>query len=136
MVTVSPKQMLIAYRPELENPPREGGFGVIVDQGLVQLAPGLNADVPEQAWQQARNNAEVKRLMRIGAIEEVVEQANVPEVSDNVELLSNLPLTEALRTIELIHDAELLLNWKKQEGRVRVRNAIVRRRTAIAEGRA
>jgi hypothetical protein len=128
--------MLIAYRPELENPPREGGFGVIVDQGLVQLAPGLNADVPEQAWQQARNNAEVKRLMRIGAIEEVVEQANVPEVSDNVELLSNLPLTEALRTIELIHDAELLLNWKKQEGRVRVRNAIVRRRTAIAEGRA
>ncbi len=128
--------MLIAYRPELENPPREGGFGVIVDQGLVQLAPGLNADVPEQAWQQARNNAEVKRLMRIGAIEEVVEQANVPEVSDNVELLSNLPLTEALRTIELIHDAELLLNWKKREGRVRVRNAIVRRRTAIAEGRA
>jgi len=128
--------MLIAYRPELENPPREGGFGVIVEQGLVQLAPGLNKDVPEQAWQQARNNAEVKRLMRIGAIEEVVEQENVTEISDDVTVLANLPLTEALRTIELVHDAELLLNWKKHDGRVRVRNAIVRRRTAIAEGRA
>jgi len=128
--------MLIAYRPELENPPREGGFGVIVDQGLVQLAPGLNKDVPEQVWHAARNNTEVKRLMRIGAIEELVEQETIQETPSDLNVLSNLPQNEALRTIELIHDAELLLEWKKREGRVRVRNAIVRRRTAIAEGRA
>jgi hypothetical protein len=34
--------MLIAYRPELENPPREGGFGIITDGGMIQLVPGLN----------------------------------------------------------------------------------------------
>lgn len=128
--------MLIAYRPELENPPREGGFGVIVERGLVQLAPGLNHEVPEQAWTQARQNPEVKRLMTIGAIEEVVDQETIAEVPTDVTILTNLPLLEALRTIELIHDEDLLLNWKKNEGRTRVRNAIVKRRVAISEGRA
>ena len=42
--------MLIAYRPELENPPREGGFGVITDSGLIQLSPGVNAEVPDSKW--------------------------------------------------------------------------------------
>lgn len=128
--------MLIAYRPELENPPREGGFGVIVEKGLVQLAPGLNTDVPEQVWQQARQNSEVKRLMQIGAIEEVAEMETIAEVTTDLNILANLPLSEALRNIELINDEDLLLDWKKREGRVRVRNAIVRRRTAISEGRA
>ena len=36
--------MLIAYRPELENPPREGGFGIITDGGMIQLAPGLTKE--------------------------------------------------------------------------------------------
>ena len=39
--------MLIAYRPELENPPREAGFGIITDKGLISLTPGLNQEIPE-----------------------------------------------------------------------------------------
>jgi len=128
--------MLIAYRPELENPPREGGFGVIVEQGLVQLVPGLNKDVPEQAWQKARQNATVKKLMQIGAIEEMMEQEVVSEAVTDLNILTNLPLQEALRAIEMIHDAELLLDWKNREGRIRVRNAIVKRREAIRTGNA
>lgn len=128
--------MLIAYRPELENPPREGGFGVIVANGLVQLAPGLNKDVPEQAWSQARNHPEVRRLKAIGALEEVVEQETIADAPSDLNVLTNLPLVEAIRTIELIHDPQLLLDWKKREGRVRVRNAIVKRREAINTGNA
>ena len=66
--------MLIAYRPELENPPREGGFGIITQAGMIQLTPGLNQEIPEDQWKVARENRAVKRLMNIGAIEEVKER--------------------------------------------------------------
>lgn len=128
--------MLIAYRPDLENPPREGGFGVVTEAGLIQLAPGLNQEVPEQQWLQARQNATVKRLMAIGAIEEVQERLTVEEIPQDVQSLSNLPLIEAIRTIELIQTTEQLVEWKKIEGRVRVRNAIAKRLESIKAGRA
>jgi hypothetical protein len=128
--------MLIAYRPELENPPREGGFGIITDSGMIQLAPGLNQEIPEQQWLKARENASIKRLMTIGAIEEVREQLTVEEIPHDVQTLSNMPLIEAIRTIEIIHDLGQLTEWKKIEGRVRVRNAIAKRQEAIKIGRA
>ena len=128
--------MLIAYRPDLENPPREGGFGVVTEAGLIQLAPGLNQEVPEQQWLQARQNATVKRLMAIGAIEEVQEQVTVEEIPQDVQTLSNLPLLEAFRVIEIIHDVNQLAEWKKIEGRIKVRNAISKRQETIKAGRA
>ena len=128
--------MLIAYRPELENPPREGGFGIITDAGMIQLTPGLNQDIPEYQWKVARENRAVKRLMNIGAIEEVREQIMVEDIPQDVQTLSQLPLVEAIRTIELIHDADQLSGWKKIEGRVRVRNAISKRQEAIRIGKA
>ena len=128
--------MLIAYRPDLENPPREGGFGVVTEAGLIQLAPGLNQEVPEQQWLKARQNATVKRLMAIGAIEEVQERLTVEEIPQDVQSLSNMPLVEAFRVIEIIHDVEQLTEWKKIEGRVKVRNAIAKRQESIKAGRA
>jgi hypothetical protein len=128
--------MLIAYRPELENPPREGGFGIITDGGMIQLAPGLNQGVPELQWKTARENKTVKRLMNIGAIEEVKEQLTVESVPHDVQTLINMPLTEAFRVIEVIHDTDQLIEWKKSEGRVRVRNAITKRQEAIKIGKA
>ena len=128
--------MLIAYRPDLENPPREGGFGVVTEAGLIQLAPGLNQEVPEQQWLKASQNATVKRLMAIGAIEEVQERLTVEEIPQDVQSLSNMPLVEAFRVIEIIHDAEQLAEWKKIEGRIKVRNAIAKRIEAIKTGRA
>jgi hypothetical protein len=128
--------MLIAYRPELENPPREGGFGIIMERGMIQLAPGLNQEVPDDQWKEARENRMVKRLMAIGAIEEVREQITVEKIPQSIETLTNIPLVEALRTIELIHDDSQLADWKKVEGRVRVRNAINKRLDAIKRGAA
>jgi hypothetical protein len=128
--------MLIAYRPDLENPPREGGFGIITDAGLIQLSPGVNADIPETKWATARNNGTVKRLMAIGAIEEVKEQATVQEIPQSVNTLIQMPLNEAYRLLEIMHDEDQLIQWKGKEGRVRIRNAINKRLEAIKAGRA
>jgi hypothetical protein len=128
--------MLIAYRPELENPPREGGFGIITTGGMIQLAPGLNQEVPETQWKQARENQTVKRLMSIGAIEELKEKPTVETIPRDTESLINIPLIEALRTLEIIHDEQQLNEWKAIEGRVRVRNAINKRLESIRLGNA
>lgn len=128
--------MLIAYRPELENPPREGGFGIITDGGMIQLTPGLNQDVPESQWRIAQENAIVKKLITIGAIEEVRERVTVEAIPQDVETLSNLPVIEAARVIEIIHDLDQLTAWKKIEGRVRVRNIIAKRQESIKAGKA
>lgn len=136
MKTVLPNIMLIAYRPELENPPREGGFGVITDAGMIQLSPGVNADIPETKWAQARNNGTVKRLMAIGAIEELKEAPTVQEIPQKISTLAAMPLTDSLRMIEIMHDEDQLQGWKKVEGRIRVRNAINKRLEAIRTGNA
>lgn len=128
--------MLIAYRPELENPPREGGFGVITERGLIQLTPGLNQEIPEDQWRQAKRHETVQRLIAIGAIEEVKEQIMVENIPQDVQTLSGLPLIESFRTIELIHDVDQLAEWKKIEGRIKVRNAISKRQEQIRTGKA
>jgi hypothetical protein len=127
--------MLIAYRPELENPPREGGFGIITDVGMIQLSPGVNTDVPETKWGIARKNGTVKRLMALGAIEEVKEQATVQEIPTSIDTFIQLPLNEAYRLLEIMHDEDQLRQWKGSEGRVRVRNAINKRLENIKAGK-
>ena len=128
--------MLIAYRPELENPPRDAGFGIITKSGLIQLTPGLNQEIPDEKWSEAKENRAVKKLMQIGAIEEMKEQVTAEVLPESAQSLSELPLTQAIRAIELIHDSEQLADWKKIEGRVRVRNAIAKRMEAIRIGKA
>ena len=128
--------MLIAYRPELENPPREAGFGIITDKGLISLAPGLNQEIPDEQWEVAKANPTVKALLSIGAIEEMKERVEVETIPQNIESLSQLPLSQAIQAIELLHDEGKLGSWKKIEGRVRVRNAIGRRLEAIRKGNA
>ena len=127
--------MLISYRPELENPPREGGFGIITDAGMIQLSPGVNTDVPDSKWEVAKNNGTVKRLMSLGAIEEVKAPATVQDIPHNLETLTALPFTEALRIIDVMYKEDQLNDWKKVEGRVKVRSAINKRLEAIRIGK-
>lgn len=128
--------MLIAYRPELENPPREAGFGIITERGLISLTPGLNQEIPDEQWDMAKQNATVQALLRIGALEELKERVEVETIPQSIESLSQLPLSQAIQAIELLHDDDKLSEWKKIEGRVRVRNAIARRVEAIRTGKA
>lgn len=128
--------MLIAYRPELENPPREAGFGIITDKGLISLTPGLNQEIPEDQWELAKSNPTVQALLNIGAIEEMKERVEVETIPQSIESLKQLPLTQAIQAIELLFDEDKLSGWKKVEGRVRVRNAIGRRLEALRTGKA
>jgi len=128
--------MLIAYRPELENPPREAGFGIITDKGLISLAPGLNQEIPDEQWDLAKANSTVQALLKIGAIEELKERVEVETIPQGIDSLQQLPLSQAIQAIELLHDEEKLTDWKKVEGRVRVRNAISRRLESIRTGKA
>lgn len=128
--------MLIAYRPELENPPREAGFGIITDKGLISLAPGLNQEIPDEQWDLAKTNSTVQALLKIGAIEELKERVEVETIPQGIDSLQQLPLSQAIQAIELLHDEEKLTDWKKVEGRVRVRNAINRRLESIRTGKA
>lgn len=128
--------MLIAYRPELENPPREASFGVITAKGMISLAPGLNQEIPDDQWSEAKKNATVQALLRIGALEELKERVEVETIPQSAQALAELPLSQAIQATELIHDDEKLADWKKIEGRVRVRNAISRRIEAIRTGKA
>jgi hypothetical protein len=100
--------MLIAYRPELENPPREGGFGIITDGGMIQLAPGLNQGVPEDQWKKARDNSTVKRMMTIGAIEEVREQPTVETIPHDVQTLAICP---SLKLPAPLNSFMIQINW-------------------------
>lgn len=128
--------MLIAYRPELENPPREAGFGIITDKGLISLAPGLNQEIPDEQWDLAKTNSTVQALLKIGAIEELKERVEVETIPQGVDSLQQLPLSQGIQAIELLYDEEKLTDWKKVEGRVRIRNAINRRLEAIRTGKA
>jgi hypothetical protein len=60
----------------------------------------------------------------------------VEDIPQDVQTLSQMPLVEAIRMIELIHDPDQLNGWKKIEGRVRVRNAINKRIENIRVGKA
>ena len=128
--------MLIAYRPELENPPREASLGVITKNGMISLTPGLNQEIPDDQWEQAKQNATVQALLRIGALEELKERVEITTIPQGADSLSQLPLSQAIQAIELLHDEDKLTDWKKIEGRVRVRNAISRRLEAIRIGKA
>lgn len=128
--------MLIAYRPELENPPREASFGVITAKGMISLTPGLNQEIPDDQWSEAKKNGTVQALLRIGALEELKERVEVETIPQSAQALAELPLSQAIQATELIHDDEKLADWKKIEGRVRVRNAISRRIEAIRTGKA
>ena len=127
--------MLISYRPELENPPREGGFGIITDLGMIQLSPGVNTDVPDTKWHAAKNNSVVRRLMNLGAIEEVKVPAKVEDIPQDIDTLTQLPFTEALRILDAMYKEEQLEEWKRIEGRPKVRSAINKRLEAIRVGR-
>ena len=74
--------------------------------------------------------------MAIGAIEELKAEPTVRDIPESVETISQFPMTEALRMIEIMHDEEQLGDWKKIEGRIRVRNAINKRLEAIRTGKA
>jgi hypothetical protein len=136
--------MILVYRPELLNPPMDKeafwGFSFLQKEGLPNyfcLSAGVNREVPDTVWAGIQDYAEVKTALQIGALRietaesTVVEEQVETEASDS---LAAFPLETALRLIEDSFDLEQLSKWDAKDQRIKVKNAIARRKTAITSG--
>lgn len=136
--------MILVYRPDLENPPMDPectiGFSFIQDKGQpssIKLTSGVNRDFPESIWEQIKHYDVVKNLLQLGALRvEDEDQAFVPDptAASAVDSLADMSVTQAMRLVEDSFDVAQLKGWEKGEQRIRVRNAISKRITAITEG--
>lgn len=135
--------MIIVYRPELENPPMDKectiGFSFLGGGGLpenIQIAAGVTRDFPASVWEQIKDYDVVKNLLSLGALRiEAEEPAAVTEAPRaTADSLADIPLTQAMNLVEDSFDLDQLRRWDVKEQRIRVKNAIAKRITAITEG--
>jgi len=134
--------MILVYRPELESPPMDKectiGFSFVEDKGLsqnIQVEAGVNRDFPEDVWEKIKNYAVVKNLLKLGALRLEAEQETIAESYDsNVDSIADMPVNQAMRLVEDSFDIAQLQGWEAKEQRIRVRNAISKRISAITEG--
>jgi hypothetical protein len=135
--------MIIVYRPELENPPMDKectiGFSFVGGGGLsehVQVSAGVTRDFPEEIWAQIKDYDVVKNLLKLGALRIETEEVTAvgPVAGTDADSLADMPLTQAMNLVEDSFDLEQLKRWDAKEQRIRVKNAIAKRITAITEG--
>ncbi len=111
-------------------------IGVGANTEYVQVAAGVTRDFPESVWQRIKDYAVVKRLISLGAlrVDEDVEEAPAPSDAASTDSIAELPLTKAMELVEASMDLDQLRRWDAKEQRIRVKNAIAKRVTAITEG--
>jgi len=137
--------MILIYRPELDNPPMDKectiGFSFIgkgAQTEYVSIKSGVHREFSPDLWDRIKDYEVVKRLLSLGAmtIKEDTEVTEAPApASPSVDAsITNLPLTEAMELIEASMDPDQLNRWNAKDQRIRVKNAITKRLTAIAEG--
>ena len=137
--------MIVVYRPELENPPMDKectiSFTFVDGGGLpecIQIVAGVTRDFPEDVWEKIKNYDVVKNLLKLGAlrIQDEEPEETTPAPVANADTIADLPLAEALSLVESSFDVAQLRRWDARESRIRVKNTIGKRITAITEGKA
>lgn len=136
--------MIVVYRPELESPPMDKectiGFSFLSGKGnpdYIQVAAGVNRGFSEKIWDQIKDYDVVKNLLNLGALRieaDASADAKVSSEAETVDQISDLPIDRAMRLIEDSFDVAQLTRWDAKEARIRVKNALTRRITAITEG--
>jgi hypothetical protein len=134
--------MILVYRPELESPPMDKectiGFSFVPEKGQpesIQVESGVNRDFPEDIWEKIENYEVVKNMLKLGALRIETEQNLVQDLpSSAVDTIADMPVLQAMRLVEDSFDIAQLQRWEKGEQRIRVRNAISKRISAITEG--
>lgn len=136
--------MIIVYRPELENPPMDKectiSFTFVDGGGLpecIQVPAGVNRDFPEDVWDKIKGYDVVKGLLKLGALRIETEEApeTAPAPAEQSDSIADMELTKALELVESSFDVEQLRRWDARESRIRVKNSIAKRITAITEGK-
>ena len=134
--------MILVYRPELENPPMDKectiGFSFVQSKGQpenIQVESGVNRDFPEDVWEKIQDYDVVKNMLKVGALRIETEQNLVQDLSSAaVDTIADMPVNQAMRLVEDSFDITQLQRWEKGEQRIRVRNSISKRISAITEG--
>ena len=135
--------MIIVYRPELENPPMDKectiGFSFVNGGGLtdhIQVSSGVTRNFPEEVWDKIKDYDVVKTLLKLGALRIETEEATKAEAApaEVANSIADVPLQDALRLVEDSFDIEQLRLWDAKDSRIRVKNAIGKRISAITEG--
>ena len=134
--------MILVYRPELENPPMDKectiGFSFVQAKGQpenIQVEAGVNRDFPEDVWEKIQDYDVVKNMLKVGALRIETEQNLVQDLpSAAVDTIADMPVNQAMRLVEDSFDITQLQRWEKGEQRIRVRNSISKRISAITEG--
>lgn len=135
--------MIIVYRPELENPPMDKectiGFSFVNGGGLtdhIQVSSGVTRNFPEDVWDKIKDYDVVKTLLKLGALRIETEEATKAEVApaEVANSIADVPLQDALRLVEDSFDIEQLRLWDAKDSRIRVKNAIGKRISALTEG--
>lgn len=134
--------MILVYRPELESPPMDKectiGFSFVQAKGQpenIQVESGVNRDFPEDVWEKIENYDVVKNMLKLGALRIETEQNLVQDLpSSAVDTIADMPVLQAMRLVEDSFDIAQLQRWEKGEQRIRVRNSISKRISAITEG--
>ena len=142
--------MILVYRPELESPPMDKectiGFSFITGSGntdYISVQAGVTRQFPEDIWEKIKDYTVVKNLLSLGALriqeEDTTSTSASPESAAVVEdpnSITNIALNEALQLVESSFDIEQLKRWLEKENRIKVRNSIMKRISAITEGNA
>ena len=134
--------MILVYRPELESPPMDKectiGFSFVQSKGQpenIQVEAGVNRDFPEDVWEKIQDYDVVKNMLKLGALRIETEQNLVQDLpSAAVDTIADMPVNQAMRLVEDSFDITQLQRWEKGEQRIRVRNSISKRISAITEG--
>ena len=134
--------MLVIYNPQLENPPRDKdvslGFSLITGPAgstqYVELKGGVNRDIDAALWDEIKKLPLVPELLEMGAL----------RVEDDVEVISESPVAKgglatksvkaSLDLVNKCFELDLLKEWDLAENRVRIKNAIQKRITAVTSG--
>ena len=138
--------MILTYRPDLENPPmaKECSLGFsFLPQGeerkitYVNIQAGVTRDFPAAHWERIKDYDVTKRLMALGALvvsEDTEVAAPIADPASPKRGLADQKLEKALTLIESSFDIDQLKGWAAKDERIRVRNAVAKRITAITEG--
>jgi hypothetical protein len=138
----------VVFRPELCNPSRDKEVVVSFlditakqsEPNTIEFKAGINYNLDDELWAKCKAWDTCKQLMGLGALREEAsdlsaDTAVVPEASLETTI-AGCDLAKALSLIEECHDPAQLDLWHVTENRTRVRNSIMKRRTAILEGNA
>ena len=105
-----------------------------------RIESGVNRDFPAPVWESIKDYAVVKRLIGLGALEITEDAVDVPVDACGLkppaqDTLDGIKLDAALSLVEGSFDVDQLKRWNAKDQRIRVRNAISSRITAITEGK-